>query len=1003
MALWVQNVTADYQRVGRQFVPRKLFHMPQTLRSTLLPLLLVLIVLSGCGSEQTEIQPTAPAITPEMDRFPSEDEYFNEQALAERYSLPLLQQYEEAHYQYQVYLSEVVNDPAEARTNQWWTAFDRIQEYLRYVHLQFSRPDEYEDIKIFSKLAFYSEDTAQAYRELSLGMDYLEQAITLTELYIQTGQADLSIAWLAWQNFKLANSHLQLGEPALHVVSSKLDFQYYTAAELLKSTVSQSESPKPEVKILHIDYEGTPSSREADERIVIANTKNIPVDLDGWQIEAEQSSSKYEFPEVTIEPYGSIQIYTNDYHSESGGFVFGLESPVWSNESDCGLLYDQQGILVSKYCYSNQGIRNASNLVSPTSWTFGLGDTQLQMLPKEVERLGDGYLIESLLIPDGSGLLVRTSLAVWYIPLSGSMEFELVDDATEYSSMALAHDNSTLALGDVTGRLVVKRIPTNETVAIRGGDKDYIRDLTWSPDDKYLVAVGLTGSVRVWDSQTWDTVYEADNGTAQLTWSPDGRYLAAAGIEGTVQVWKTGSWLTQFESNDELASGVRHYATKLVWSADSQFIAVSRASAVTVISLWFRSEFAVYDTEDSDIEVNSLSFSPDRNLLGIGLGDGRILAINGTTWHPAMTLTGHSSAIDSITWSSDGKLLFSRASDGTEHSWDVVKQIEVEIKQSDSSEYAVRSQDIVVSDTDDHRLRIQRRADGLVLKETDPFSGLSLSSMSANHQLLTIVEGLNRVHLVNSDLEQAFGQLDLDDDIYEAIVTSPDGTSLVASTTFEPPILLDTRTGKQMLTFTGATKWIDTIAWSPDSRLVAFASRDSSIELWDATTGIRVRSFEGIDGHVADLKFSPDGSYLAGGFLATLVRIWRVDNGAVVKDFTDFRLPVTSVSWSPDSLKLVMGSWDGTVQLYDLGNDHTSLTATYGTWVWVVAWSPNGKQVAIGRKDGIIDILAADSWEIIESFAGHIGGVRELMWASDKRLLSSGVDGTVRLWSANDY
>lgn len=122
-----------------------------------------------------------------------------------------------------------------------------------------------------------------------------------------------------------------------------------------------------------------------------------------------------------------------------------------------------------------------------------------------------------------------------------------------------------------------------------------------------------------------------------------------------------------------------------------------------------------------------------------------------------------------------------------------------------------------------------------------------------------------------------------------------------------------------------------------------------------------------------------------------------------MKDFTDFRLPVTSVSWSPDSSKLVMGSWDGTVHLYELGNDHTSLAANYGTWVWVVAWSPSGEQVAVGREDGIIDTLAVNSWEIVESFAGHCGAIRELVWASDHRLLSSGEDGTIRLWSANDY
>ena len=52
-----------------------------------------------------------------------------------------------------------------------------------------------------------------------------------------------------------------------------------------------------------------------------------------------------------LQPGQTCQIYTNEYHPESGGLTFGIGRAIWNNDGDCGLLYDQAGQLTSKYCY----------------------------------------------------------------------------------------------------------------------------------------------------------------------------------------------------------------------------------------------------------------------------------------------------------------------------------------------------------------------------------------------------------------------------------------------------------------------------------------------------------------------------------------------------------------------------------------------------------------------------------------------------------------------------
>ena len=47
----------------------------------------------------------------------------------------------------------------------------------------------------------------------------------------------------------------------------------------------------------------------------------------------------------------AYRVYTNEIHLESCGFIFGSSSALWRNSGDCGYLYDDEGTLVSEYCY----------------------------------------------------------------------------------------------------------------------------------------------------------------------------------------------------------------------------------------------------------------------------------------------------------------------------------------------------------------------------------------------------------------------------------------------------------------------------------------------------------------------------------------------------------------------------------------------------------------------------------------------------------------------------
>jgi len=67
--------------------------------------------------------------------------------------------------------------------------------------------------------------------------------------------------------------------------------------------------------------------------------------------------------------------------------------------------------------------------------------------------------------------------------------------------------------------------------------------------------------------------------------------------------------------------------------------------------------------------------------------------------------------------------------------------------------------------------------------------------------------------------------------------------------------------------------WVSAVAWSPDGKRIASASRE--VQVWDATDGGNVFTYRGHSGAVLAVAWSRDGKRIASGSEDETVQVWE--------------------------------------------------------------------------------------------------------------------------------
>jgi WD40 repeat protein len=191
------------------------------------------------------------------------------------------------------------------------------------------------------------------------------------------------------------------------------------------------------------------------------------------------------------------------------------------------------------------------------------------------------------------------------------------------------------------------------------------------------------------------------------------------------------------------------------------------------------------------------------------------------------------------------------------------------------------------------------------------------------------------------------------------VAFSPDGKLLATSHSYNADPgevrLWDATTGANVATWTVAGRSVLTLAFSPDSKLLAgrvypLVDPRSSIEvaLWDVASRRELRTLGGPGVRIAAMAFSTDGRVLATCGSDRAVRLWDVASGRVSRRI-DGMGPGRALAFSPDGKSLAMNGTGGALVVWDIVANRASATmepAAEKFTVTSIAFAPDGRSLA---------------------------------------------------------
>jgi len=392
--------------------------------------------------------------------------------------------------------------------------------------------------------------------------------------------------------------------------------------------------------------------------------------------------------------------------------------------------------------------------------------------------------------------------------------------------------------------------------------------------------------------------------------SPDGKYVSIY-VRDKIKLFSiNGKPIRTLKGRSDNVASV-------YFSPDGKYIASASDIGKKPITLWSIHGRLIRSLEGQFYNYSNICFSPCSNYVSSGVGkeikiwniDGRLIS----------NLKGHSSPVNGVSVSRDGKFIVSSSKHDKIKIWSLGGKLIRTIKDSEHGIYSASiSPDgkyIVSSSSDEERAIKLWSINGRLIKILNRDSNAFDITYSPNGKYIASADFGGVIQLWNSK-----GRLIRTYKGHSQAVKKisfSQNSRYIASCSYDGRVKIWSIKGRLIRTLADHEGYVyfGGIVFSPDSKYIAFStyrpgepSYKPKIQLW-SIDGKLIRT---IEGEGVDISFSPDGRYITNGY-----KLWRV-NGKLIRTFEGHTVLAGSVIFTPDGKYIITGSSDTTIKIWDV-------------------------------------------------------------------------------------
>ncbi len=544
---------------------------------------------------------------------------------------------------------------------------------------------------------------------------------------------------------------------------------------------------------------------------------------------------------------------------------------------------------------------------------------------KLVQRF-EGHLnhfLDLRFTPDRKSLVAGGGDGVFYWHVVSGRLVNRVATNSTVSALAISPDGGICAAGTMGGDILLLANDGKKLIHFLKAPTE-IESLVFSPDGRWLVSSGSTWedekmTVRFWDVATGKELWKLRGQSSEFWWantvsfSPDGALFALGTEHGQIEIWNPRK-----RTKLRVLSGHNRGKRARVLGFING----------TLLSQGHGKEMRIWDPTTGNLKQElpatfswDATLSPDGNT--IAYGDHYTVKFWDIKAKKAIhRLPGHHEGVDSVAFSSDGKVLVSCATDHTIRLWNLQSQKELRRwhtgKKNQAWEVEFFSDKKTIASADWQEVRLWNASTGRLKAKLSDKKSWALTKIRVSPDQKTLVAvNSKRVLVWSIEKERLLrATKDRENGIQRAAIAQEG--SLVAIYHEKPQhrvTIWDTATGRSKGTFFPTE--VSTMAISPDGKYLAIAlSYRGLVEIWDTAQMTLHRRLR-ICGHTV-LAFSRTGRYLAIAGPGHDIRIWDVKTGKAVGHFTTPRGRIECLAFAPNSDILASGADDSTIILWDL-------------------------------------------------------------------------------------